>query len=145
MRNTRVGQRSIERKPRANSIAGIYESASSRMKEAVGSGKRLAPHLESDRLLFQAEKVVRRKVLLRKTLPLNLLMFLPGLLFIGTRSKVVLALFVATYPLVFVVRAVLAQALSAWIGSEEAMLRVEYEKLNSQSKAADSDSFTGER
>jgi len=44
-----------------------------------------------------------------------------------------------------VVRAVLAQALSAWIGSEEAMLRVEFEKLGSQSEAAGSDSLTGEK
>ncbi|MCK5247941.1 hypothetical protein KAR02_13635 [Candidatus Bipolaricaulota bacterium] len=84
---------------------------------------------------MQAEKMVRRKVWLRRTLPLNVLMFLPGLLFVGTRSRLVLALFVATYPLVFVIRALLAQALSAWIGSEETMLRAEYEKLSSQSAA----------
>ena len=110
------------------------------MKAALGSKKQqVAPFSESDRLLLQAEKAVRRKVWLRKTLPLNLLMFLPGLVFVGTRSKLVLALFVATYPLVFVIRALLAQALSAWIGSEETMLRAEYGKLSSQAERSLSD------
>ncbi|MFC2079607.1 hypothetical protein ACFLSZ_06475 [Candidatus Bipolaricaulota bacterium] len=44
----------------------------------------------------------------------------------------VLVLFVATYPVVFVVRAVLGQALSTWIGSEEILLRTELEELNSR-------------
>lgn len=126
----------MKQKPRVNLISGAYQDALCRMQGAFASKKRQVAHLsESDRLLLQAEKMVRRKVWLRKTLPLNVLMFLPGLLFVGTRSRLVLALFVATYPLVFVIRALLAQALSAWIGSEETMLRAEYEKLSSQSAA----------
>lgn len=133
MKNVQAGQTSMKRKPRANSIAGIYQDASCRMKAALGSKKRqYGPISESDRLLLRAEKAIRHKIWLRKTLPLNVLMFLPGLLFIGTRSRLVLAVFVATYPLVFVIRAVLAQALSSCIGSEEIMLRMEYEKISSK-------------
>jgi len=131
MKNVQASQTSMKRKPRANSIAEIYEDASCRMKAALGSKKQQhGPISESNHLLLKAEKAVRHKIWLRKTLPLNVLMLLPGLLFIGTRSRLVLALFVATYPLVFVIRAVLAQALSSWIGSEEIMLRMEYEKIS---------------
>ena len=89
---------------------------------------------KSDLLLRQAEKAVQQKVWLRKTLPLNLLMLLPGLLFVGTRSKVVLAVLVATYPLVLVVRAILARILSSRIGSEEVLLRIEYARLIAQAE-----------
>jgi|GEM_PF-2827439 hypothetical protein len=103
------------------------------MRNALGSSQLpIAPTSESDRLLMQAERAVRHKIRWRKTLPLNLLTFLPGLLFIGTRSKVVLALFVFTYPLALVVRAILARILSAWIGTEEALLRIEYSKLSAE-------------
>ena len=80
-------------------------------------------------LLARAERRVRTQLWLRKTLPLNLLFFLPGLLFVGTRSRLVLVLFVATYPLVFVLRALLARLLSALIGPEEVLVREEYERL----------------
>jgi len=44
----------------------------------------------------------------------------------------VLAVFVFAYPLVFVLRAMLARALSAWIGSEEVLIRREIERLRSR-------------
>jgi len=80
-------------------------------------------------LLARAERRVRARLWLRKTLPLNLLFFLPGLLFVGTRSRLVLVLFVATYPLVFVLRALLARLFSALVGPEEILVREEYERL----------------
>jgi len=80
-------------------------------------------------LLARAERRVRTRLWLRKTLPLNLLFFLPGSLFVGTRSRLVLVLFVATYPLVFVLRALLARLFSALIGPEEVLVREEYERL----------------
>ena len=82
-----------------------------------------------EKLLARAERHVRTRIWLRKTLPLNLLFLLPGLLFVGTRSRTVLILFIATYPLVFVLRALLARLLSALIGPEEILVREEYERL----------------
>jgi hypothetical protein len=64
---------------------------------------------------------------------------LPGLLFIGTRSKVVLALFVFTYPLALLARAVLARLLSVSIGSEETLLRIEYARLLAQAESCPED------
>ncbi len=80
-------------------------------------------------LLARAERRVRARIWLRKTLPLNLLFLLPGLYFVGTRSRLVLILFIATYPLVFVLRALLARFLSALVGPEEILVREEYERL----------------
>ena len=80
-------------------------------------------------LLARAEQRVRTRLWFRKALPLNLLFFLPGLFFVGTRSRLVLVLFVATYPLVFVLRAFLARLLSVLIGPEEVLVREEYERL----------------
>jgi len=89
-----------------------------------------APQLAGDEaLLAQAERSVRKRIWLRRNLPLNLLFLLPGLFFIGTRSRVVLALFIATYPILFVLRALIARFLSPLIGPEEILVRREYERL----------------
>jgi len=51
------------------------------MKIALASNwQQSAPVSKGDLLLQQAEKAVRHKLWLRKTLPLNLLMFLPMLM-----------------------------------------------------------------
>jgi hypothetical protein len=122
--------RRVSRAPRANTVAGVYESTSGRLRQALHSDPVSSRALTSDdRLLDLAERRVRRRVWLRKTLPLNVILLVPGLLFSATRSKLVLAIFIATYPLVFVVRALLGRALSAWVGSEEILLRSELEKL----------------
>ncbi len=121
---------SRRRPPRPGSLAGIHNDATCRLQQALHSGAQgERGRTADDRLLLLAEQRVRRRVWLRKTLPLNLVFLLPGILFIGTRSRTVLALFVATYPLMFVVRALLARGLSAWIGSEDVLVRNEYEKL----------------
>ena len=131
----KLGRQSAGRNPRPGSLGDIHQEASCRMKSALSSKRQPGVGVSKcDLLLMQAEKAVRRKVLLRKTIPLNLLTLLPGLLFIGTRSKVVLALFVATYPLVLVVRAILGRILSSWIGSEEILVRIEYVRLNPQAE-----------
>ena len=46
------------------------------------------------------------------SLPLHLLLLAPGLLFIWTRSRVVLAAFIATYPLLLLLRLFFARLLS---------------------------------
>ena len=92
----------------------------------VTSGREL---VGDEALFVRAERHVRRRIWLRKSLPLNLLFLLPGLLFIGTRSRLVLALFVAAYPVLFVLRALLARFFSALIGPEEILVRREYERL----------------
>jgi len=92
----------------------------------VTSGREL---VEDEALLVRAERHVRRRIRLRKSHPLNLLLLLPGLLFIGTRSRLVLTLLVATYPVLFVLRALLARFFSALIGPEEILVRREYERL----------------
>ncbi len=87
------------------------------------------PTTADDVLLARAERRVRRIIWLRKTLPLNLLFLIPGLFFIGTTSRLVLALFIASYPLLFLVRAILARLLSALLGPEEILVRREFERL----------------
>jgi len=86
----------------------------------------------ADRLVLEAERRVRRTIRWRKTLPLNLILLLPSVAFAATRSKLVLAVFVFAYPLAFVLRALLARALSAWIGSEDILIRREVERLRSR-------------
>lgn len=83
-----------------------------------------------------AEARVRRRLWLCRTLPLHLLFLAPGLLFVGTRSRLVLILFIAAYPLLFVVRAVLARLLAALIGPEEVLVRREYERLRARGTRA---------
>jgi len=95
-----------------------------------------APARANEALLLRAARAVRCKVWVRKTLPLNLVFILPGLMFVGTRSKIVLAIFAATYPLMLVLRAILGQLLSSRIGSEETLLRMEYQKLLTQFESA---------
>ena len=68
-------------------------------------------------VLARAEQQVRRRIWLRKTLPLNLLLLVHGLRFIGA------------HPLVLVLRALLGRLLSALVGSEEILVREEYERL----------------
>jgi len=102
----------------------------------AGRGVPGPPTTDDDLLLADAERRVRRIVRLRKTLPLNLLFLVPGLFFVGTTSRLVLALFVATYPLLFVVRALLARLLSASIGPEEILVRRELERLRAQREDA---------
>ena len=87
---------------------------------------------EDEALLARAEQRVRRRIWLRRTLPMNLILLVPGLCFIGTRSRVVLAAFIATYPLVFVFRALLGRLLSALVGPEEILVREELERLRSR-------------
>lgn len=138
MRCAKLGQRQKARKPRPGSLGDIHQEATGRLRSALASTQLpVAPASGTDLLLMQAERAVRRKILWRKTLPLNLLTFLPGLLFIGTRSEAVLALFVLTYPLALVVRAILARILSAWIGSEEALLRIEYARLAAEAASSE--------
>ncbi len=120
------------RMPRPDSLIGVHEAATARLRAALHATKeRTVAAGSDDRLLLEAERRVRRKVWLRKTLPLNLILLLPGLAFIGTRSKLVLAVFVFAYPFVFVIRTVLARALSAWIGTEDILIRREVERLRS--------------
>ncbi len=121
---------------RPHSLAGIHQDACCRIRGELGtSHHHLSVPSSNEHLLLQAEKTVRRTLWLRKSLPLNLLMLLPGLFFAGTRSRIVLAILVAAYPLMLVVRAVLNRLLSAWIGSEETLIRAEYQRLVAQSKS----------
>jgi len=95
------------------------------------------PLFAEDTLLKSAEQAVRRRIWWRRTVPLNALFLIPSLLFVGTRSPVVLIVLVASYPLVFVLRAILARALSAWIGPEEILVRNEYERLRKKRNTGD--------
>jgi len=123
------------RPPRPGSLRDLHGETSGRMKNALApTPAPLSSAATDDLLLIEADRLVRRRFRWQKTIPLNLLTMLPGLLFIGTRSKAVLALFVLTYPLALVVRAVLARFLSARIGSEEVLLRREYERLLAEQK-----------
>lgn len=92
-----------------------------------------------DPLLARAERNVRRKIWLRKTLPLNIILLLPGLLFLQTDSGVVLAGFVAGFPVLLLIRALLSRALSAWLGSEELLLRKEIHRLMRQAEELELD------
>ena len=102
----------------------------------AGRGAPGPPPTGDDLLLAAAERRVRRIVRMRRTVPLNLLFLVPGLFLVGTRSRFVLALLVATYPLLFVIRALLARLLSAWIGPEEILVRRELERLRAQREEA---------
>jgi hypothetical protein len=124
-------------KKRTSFLSEIQRDQRDRLR--AGRGAHGQPPTADDLLLARAERRVRRTLWLRKTLPLNLLFLVPGLFFIGTSSRVVLALFVVTYPLLFLVRALLARLLSAWIGPEEILIRREYERLRMQREDATGD------
>jgi hypothetical protein len=83
----------------------------------------------TEALLVQAENRVHRRIWVRKNLPLELLFLIPGLLSIGTRSRVVLLLSIAIAPLLFVLQALLARWLPVLIGPEGILVRRQYERL----------------
>ena len=104
-------------------------SAQGRIRGDLAKDQRLPSANSHDLRLTQAQRNVDRRIWLRTTLPLNLLLLVPGLFFIGTRSSSVLFLWIASFPLVLVFRAILARMLSAWIGSREVLVRRELEQL----------------
>ena len=119
----------MESRKRTSLLAELQANQRARIR----GGRRTpapVPHLAGDEaLLAQAERTVRRRIWLGRTLPLNLLFLLPGLPLIETRSRVVLVLLIATYPALFALRAFLARLLSALIGPEEILVRREFERL----------------
>jgi hypothetical protein len=119
----------MKSKKRTSFLTELQADQRSRIREGRRASSTEPGSRDGGSLLARAERRVRTRLWLRKTLPLNLLFFLPGLLFVGARSRLVLVLFVATYPLVFVLRALLARLLSALIGPEEVLVREEYERL----------------
>lgn len=100
-------------------------------RERIRAGRHAveSPATEDDLLLARAERTVRRSLWLRKSLPLHLLLLAPGLLFIWTRSRVVLAAFIATYPLLLLLRLFFARLLSRLAEPEEILVRRAYERL----------------
>jgi len=120
------------RKARADSLIGVHEAATLRLRGALHGREKQPWTAIDDPLLLEAERRVRRTIRWRRTLPLNLILLLPSVAFAATRSKLVLAVFVFAYPLAFVLRALLARALSAWIGSEDILIRREVERLRSR-------------
>ena len=122
----------MKSRKRASFLAGLHRDQSDRIRTGRDVPT-FVSRLEGDQaLLAEAEQRVRSRIRLRRTLPLNLLFLLPGLFFIGTRSRVVLALFIATYPALFLLRALVARFVSALIGPEEILVRQEYERLRGQ-------------
>ncbi len=125
----------MKRKTRVSFLKELQRDQHDRIRGGRGGSSSRPELIGNEAILAQAEQRIRRRIWLRKTLPLNLLFLIPGLLFIGTRSRLVLALFIATYPLVFVIRALLARLLSALIGPEEVLVRNEYARLRKEKKA----------
>ena len=127
----------MKRKTRVSFLRELQRDQRDRIRGGqAGSPSR--PELAGDEaILARAEERIRRRLWLRRALPLNLLFLMPGLLFIGTRSRLVLSLFIASYPLIFVVRALLARLLLALIGPEEILVRNEYERLQKEKSAGD--------
>ena len=110
-------------------LAELRADQRARIRESLHALPPSASFGGDEALLACAEQRVRRRIWLRRTLPLNLLLLVPGLCFIGTRSLAVLAAFIATYPLIFALRALLGRLLSALVGLEEILVREEFERL----------------
>jgi hypothetical protein len=119
----------VKSKKRTSFLTELQADQRARIRGERPSSTSEAELTGDEALLARAERRVRTRIWLRKTVPLNLLFLLPGLFFVGTRSRLVLVLFVATYPLLFVLRALLARLFSALVGSEEILVREEYERL----------------
>ena len=100
-------------------------------RERIRAGRHAAefPATEDDLLLAHAERTIRRSLWLRKGLPLHLLLLAPGLLFVWTRSRLVLAAFIATYPLLLLLHLFLVRHLSRLVEPEEILVRRACEQL----------------
>ena len=112
-----------------NNLTIYTDEAHSRIRSYRNRSPKRAPLTGDDAMVAEARLRVQRRLWVRNNLPVTLLLSIPGLLFLTTRSSGVLFLFVVTSPLLLVIRTLLLRFLAARLGDEEMLVRREYERL----------------
>ena len=119
----------------------IYTNeATERIRSYRSRSPQRAPLSDDDALLAEARLRVQRRMWLRKNLPVTLLLSIPGLFYLTTRSSGILLIFVFASPLLLAIRTILLRLLASRLGDEEALVRQEYHRLSASRRPPDADS-----